>query len=88
MDKPSKEWVFDQSYLSIGNIVVNLKVINDAAERTVKLGSDYGEKIVKGDNQKQALLQGVELHRKVHEKPTTYIHEAGSMGGTVSHMRP
>ena len=70
MDKPSKEWVFEQSYLSIGNIVLNLKVINDAAERTVKLGSDYGEKIVKGDNQKQALLQGVELHRQVHEKPT------------------
>ena len=63
MEKPVKEWELDESF------VANLKVINDAAV-TVKLGSNYGEKIVKKDAQKQAMIQGVEQHRRVYENPT------------------
>ena len=68
--KPAREWSNDDSFIKIGNIVKSLKVINDAGERAVKMGADYSETLVKDDAQRQALLQGVELHRKTFQKPT------------------
>ena len=70
LDKPAREWSAEPSYVKIGNIVKSLKVINDVGERTVKLGADFSEKLVKDDEQRQSLIQGVDLHRKVFQKPT------------------
>ena len=64
------DWANDDSYNEIGNIVKGLKVVNDAGERAVKMGADFSEKLVKDEEQRQALLQGVELHRKSFQKPT------------------
>ena len=64
------EWVNDDSFNEIGNIVKSLKVVNDAGERAVKMGADFSEKIVKDESQRQALLQSVELHRNTFAKPT------------------
>ena len=40
-----------------------VKVVNDAAERGVKLISDYANIITSDPEQRAALLQGVEKHR-------------------------
>ena len=41
--KPPSTWGDDHSSIQLKPIVTSLKVINDAAERTVKFGSDFGE---------------------------------------------
>ena len=41
-----------------GKLVIgNLKVVNDSAERGIKLIEDFNEKFTKDENQKQFLLQ-------------------------------
>jgi hypothetical protein len=44
--------------------VTNLLITNDCAERGVALISDYIEIVTKNEDQRQDLLQGVEMHRK------------------------
>ena len=70
LEKPFEEWASDESFQSIDSIIHHLKVVNDAGERSVKFGSDFSNKLVKDDNQRQALLQGVESHRRAHPKAT------------------
>ena len=43
---------------------------NDAAERTVKLGTDYTGVITKDDDRRQDIIQGVELTRRAFPKAT------------------
>jgi len=45
-------------------------VVNGAAERTVKFGSDYTDAITKNEARRQAILQEVELSRKSYPKST------------------
>jgi hypothetical protein len=40
------EWKDDSSYIELGNIVSGLTVTNDAAERIVKLGTNYAGIII------------------------------------------
>ena len=46
-----------------------LKVVNDCAERAVRLATDFNEVLTKSDQQRQLLYQVVEHHRKL--VPTT-----------------
>ena len=61
---PVEEWKNLASFLKDKDFVTTVKVVNDAAERRVKLNTDYSS-ILTDDLQQQArLLQNVEQHRK------------------------
>jgi hypothetical protein len=64
------EWKDDSSYIELSKIVSGLSVTNDAAERTVKLGTDYTGVITKDDDRHQDIIQGVELTRRAFPKAT------------------
>ena len=48
------------------SIVTALKVVNDTAERGVKLIQDYNLILTKDEEQKQFLLQVVQEHRRLY----------------------
>ena len=60
---PVDEWKYNDDFLAGKNIVHSLSVVNDAAERGVKLCSDYLE-AAKIEKRFQNILQVVENHRK------------------------
>lgn len=62
--KPANQWSCDPTYLSAEKFVRTVKVVNDAAERGVKLISDFATVITTDPEQRAWLLQGVEKHRK------------------------
>jgi hypothetical protein len=62
--KSISDWSTDEGYNEGKNIVKKIKVVNDAAERGVKLIEDYNAKLTKDESQKQFLLQVVENYRK------------------------
>ena len=43
-----------------------MKVVNDAAERGVRLISEYASILTKDEETRQFLLQGVERHRQMY----------------------
>ncbi|KAG8193947.1 hypothetical protein JTE90_011497 [Oedothorax gibbosus] len=59
-------WEQDLSFLKGKNIVRNLRVVNDTAERGVKLIQDYSNTIRKDEKQKQYLLQIISECRKIY----------------------
>jgi hypothetical protein len=61
---PPSTWDSNESYHKLKKFVTSLLVTNDCAERGVALISDYIEIVTKDEDQRQHLLQGVELHRK------------------------
>ena len=56
-------------------IVKSLKVVNDMAERGVKLIQDYNTILTKDEEQKQFLLQVIQEHRRMYpdSKKTTVL---------------
>lgn len=44
---------------------MNMKVVNDCAERGVSLIQKYNSSITMNENQKQYLLRAVDIHRKL-----------------------
>ena len=61
---PPVEWNKSEEYQEALNFLQNLKVVNDTAERGIKLISDYATSITNDEEEKQFLLQIVENHRK------------------------
>ncbi|GBM23580.1 hypothetical protein AVEN_196653-1 [Araneus ventricosus] len=59
-------WDRDDSYLKSQEIFQNLRVVNDTAERGVKLIQDFNGLLTVDEEQRQFLLQCVEDHRKQH----------------------
>jgi hypothetical protein len=59
-----KTWAYCDDYKAACKIVCAMKVVNDCAERAVKLATDFNEVLTKNDNQRQLLYQVVEYHRK------------------------
>ena len=57
-------WKEDSSFQQINQMVSGLKVVNDAAERSVKFGSDYNEILTTNEQQRQSILQVVEKTRR------------------------
>ena len=53
----------------------SLKVINDRAKHTIKLGSDFTEAITNNKAQRPAILQQVELTHQKYPKPTNLCFE-------------
>jgi len=60
LHKPVSQWLADPAYLLVEQFVRTVKVVNDAAERGVKLISDFVTIITTDPDQRAWLLQGVE----------------------------
>ena len=60
-DKP-EQWTTHESFKKGQNFVANIKVVNDAAERTVKLYSHYAAILTENEEQRASLWQVVEKH--------------------------
>ena len=58
-------WSSSEDYLAACKIIHAVKVVNDCAERAVKLATDFNEILTKSDEQRQLLYQVVEHHRKL-----------------------
>ena len=67
----AETWSSNESYQKARNIVLNLHVDNDAAERGVKLIETYNKVLCRNESEKQFLLQVVSENRKIfpsHDK--------------------
>lgn len=64
MTKDPSEWKFDREFKEIQRTLANLQVVNDHAERAVKLFSDYNQSLTKDEKGKQYLMQVVNKYRK------------------------
>ena len=62
-DSPGS-WSCNESFKKGRKFAANIKVVNDAAERGVKLHSDYAAILTENEKQRASLLQVVEKHRK------------------------
>jgi hypothetical protein len=58
------QWISDGMYQKAATVVHHCKVVNDLAERAVKLITDFATTVTKDEKQKQYLLQVVECHRR------------------------
>ena len=59
-----EECELNSSFLQLQNVVSGLKVVNDAAERSVKCESDYTDIITTDEAKQQNILQQVEVIRR------------------------
>nr|CAI5865498.1 unnamed protein product [Callosobruchus analis] len=57
LKKDPLTWKNDDNYNSCLDVVKHLKVVNDSAERGVKLTEDFNNLLTKHENQKQCILQ-------------------------------
>ncbi|CAI6351981.1 unnamed protein product [Macrosiphum euphorbiae] len=57
-------WNNHEDYIIGKNIINSLTVVNDTAERGVKLIEEYNKKFTKNEEQKQHVLQTVQDYRK------------------------
>ena len=55
-DKP-EQWTANKSFKKGQKFVANIKIVNDEAERTVKLYSDYAAILKENEEQRASLLQ-------------------------------
>lgn len=63
LDLDPKLWNLNEHYKKGKKFVYNLHIVNDVAERGVKLMEDYNKLISKNEEQKQYLLQVVSEYR-------------------------
>ena len=66
LQSPPSTWGTIEAYAKAKIVVDKLKVTNDAAERHIKMISDFSGKITADKEQRQGLLQVVEKHRKAY----------------------
>ena len=67
LNQPVTEWEDSEDYRKARHFVMTVKVVNDAAERGIKLASDYAQSLTKDSEIRQKIFQTVESHRR--EKP-------------------
>ena len=65
IDQPVANWRDYEGYLEAEKFVKSLLVVNDAAERGIKLISEYINKLTKDPDERQDLIQVVQYHRSV-----------------------
>ena len=61
---PVSKWREHQTFNNIHCFVHTFKVVNDAAERGIKLNTDYATILTDDERQKSSLIQAVEKHRQ------------------------
>ncbi|XP_050065848.1 uncharacterized protein LOC126554890 [Aphis gossypii] len=59
-----KNWNDLEGYQKGKEIIESLRVVNDTAERGVKLMEEFNDKLTKNEDQKQFVLQTVQDYRK------------------------
>lgn len=62
-------WCQCPEYVSAKQKIMGLKVINDCAERAVKLATDFNNTFTNDEMQRQLVFQIVEYHRKHMTQP-------------------
>lgn len=62
--KEPSQWQNEPSYIQGVNIVSKMRVVNDTAERNVKLMEEYNNSLSKNEEEKQFILQIVTDYRK------------------------
>ena len=62
LSEPVTTWNMSSSFQEIESVVKTVKVVNDAAERGIKLHSDYVAILVDNPRQRASILQAVEEH--------------------------
>lgn len=63
-------WVRNSSYLECLSIIKKLTVVNDIAERGVKLMQEYNDLFTKNEEQKQFIIQVLDDYRNKNIKNT------------------
>jgi len=63
LEKHPSEWIKNDNFRKGLQIAKNLKVVNDAAERGVKLMQDYNNLLTTDEEEKQFILQIVREYR-------------------------
>ncbi|GBP87160.1 hypothetical protein EVAR_62629_1 [Eumeta japonica] len=71
LELPTDTWNDNDDYLQGKNCVKKLRVVNDTAERGVKLFEDYNTILTKNEDKKQFLLHVVEENRKIVSTETS-----------------
>ena len=61
---PLDKWEESEDYRKARQFVTTVKVVNDAAERGIKLASDYVQSLTKDSEVRQKIFQAVEWHRR------------------------
>ncbi|KAK7572169.1 hypothetical protein V9T40_012805 [Parthenolecanium corni] len=64
LETDPSQWSTQEDYQEGINKLSSIKIINDTAERHVKLMEDYNDKLTKNEDQQQFLLQVVQNYRK------------------------
>lgn len=72
LSSPVENWHTNGNYHSFCALVNGFSPLNDAGERAVKFASDFNGAITRDNEQHQAMLQGIEAHRRAHPKPTKF----------------
>ena len=62
-------WSSNQDYILAQEKVSALRVVNDCAERAIKLATDFNLALTHDEEQRQLIFQVVEQHRKLIRKP-------------------
>ena len=60
-----QKWTTDENYIKLQELISNLRVVNDIAERGVALVTEYNNLFTKNEKQHQALFLTVSKHRKM-----------------------
>jgi hypothetical protein len=66
LSKPVEQWKLEPDVCTANDFVRTGKVVNDTAERGVKLMTDFATCITTDPIQRAALLQAVEQHRQLY----------------------
>lgn len=64
LEKHPSQWKHDDSFQTLFQIIKDIYVTNEPAERMVALMSEYNDDITKNEEEKQYLLQNVEFSRR------------------------
>lgn len=70
LQKDPQQWDSEESYRRGLEIVKKLHVVNDTAERSVKLMEEYNSTLSHNEEEKQAILKIVADYRKMYNKTT------------------
>ena len=62
---PVCEWESNSEYVLFHQYVSTVKVVNDPAERSIKMCSDVMQKITRCETKSKNLLQVMEKHRDI-----------------------
>ena len=66
LSKNPDKWEEDDSFTEAKTFVTTVKVVNDTAERGVKLAEDYATILTQDDAMRAMILQGVERNRAMY----------------------